>query len=127
MQVKNYILGEWVSGKGEEINHFHSITGEHISSTSVRNRLQGHSSIWQGERSLHKKNDLSTKRRNAQVFSPLFTQGKEILYELSKATGATKLTHGLILRENWKFIRKCIFKDSFQISILCRWINSYSF
>ena len=25
MQVKNYILGEWVSGKGEEINHFHSI------------------------------------------------------------------------------------------------------
>ena len=34
MQVKNYILGEWVSGKGEEINHFHSITGEHISSTS---------------------------------------------------------------------------------------------
>ena len=65
-------------GKGEEINHFHSITGEHISSTSSDGidykailqygREKGSSSL--------RKDDLSTKRRNAQDFSPLFTQAK---------------------------------------------------
>ena len=31
MEVKNYVLGEWISGEGSEIDHIHAITGEIIS------------------------------------------------------------------------------------------------
>ena len=34
MEVKNYILGEWIAGKGIEIEHQNAITGEIISSCS---------------------------------------------------------------------------------------------
>ena len=36
MEIKNYVLGEWISGQGKEIDHFHSITGKHISSVSSK-------------------------------------------------------------------------------------------
>ena len=31
MEIKNYVLGEWISGEGAEIDHIHAITGEIIS------------------------------------------------------------------------------------------------
>ena len=34
MEIKNYVFGEWISGEGNEIEHFHSITGEPISTAS---------------------------------------------------------------------------------------------
>ena len=79
-------------GEREEINHFHSITGEHISSTSSEGI--DYKAIFQygrekGSSSLRKM--TFQQRGNAQVFSPLFTQAKQIFYELSKATGATKI------------------------------------
>ncbi len=36
MEIKNYILGNWISGDENEANHYHSITGEHISSVSSK-------------------------------------------------------------------------------------------
>ena len=36
MEIKNYVLGEWVSGEGAEIDHIHAITGEIISTTSSK-------------------------------------------------------------------------------------------
>ena len=34
MEIKNYVLGEWISGEGTEIDHIHAITGKIISTTS---------------------------------------------------------------------------------------------
>ena len=36
MEIKNYVLGEWTSGEGAEIDHIHAITGEIISTTSSK-------------------------------------------------------------------------------------------
>ena len=36
MEIKNYVLGEWISGEGTEIDHIHAITGEIISTTSSK-------------------------------------------------------------------------------------------
>ena len=30
MEIKNYVLGDWISGDGVEIDHIHAITGEII-------------------------------------------------------------------------------------------------
>ena len=93
MQVKNYILGEWVSGKGEEINHFHSITGEHISSTSSKGidykailqygREKGSSSL--------RKMTFQQRGEMLKSLALYLHKRKEIFYKLSKATGATKI------------------------------------
>ena len=93
MQVKNYILGEWVSGKGEEINHFHSITGEHISSTSSDGidykailqygREKGSSSL--------RKMTFQQRGEMLKSLALYLHKRKEIFYDLSKATGATKI------------------------------------
>ena len=34
MNIKNYILGEWSNGNGIEIEHFHAISGDLISTCS---------------------------------------------------------------------------------------------
>ena len=93
MQVKNYILGEWVSGKGEEINHFHSITGEHISSASSEGidykailqfgRDKGSSSL--------RKMTFQQRGEMLKSLALYLHKRKEVFYELSKATGATKI------------------------------------
>ena len=36
MEIKNYVLGNWISGEGKEIDHINAITGEFISSTSSK-------------------------------------------------------------------------------------------
>ena len=93
MQIKNYILGEWVSGEGEEINHFHSITGEHISSTSSEGidykailqygREKGSSSL--------RKMTFQQRGEMLKHLALYLHKRKEIFYELSKATGATRI------------------------------------
>ena len=34
MEIKNYVFGEWITGEGNEIEHYHSITAEPISTAS---------------------------------------------------------------------------------------------
>ena len=34
MEVKNYVLGKWVSGSGNGVELFHAITGEHLGNCS---------------------------------------------------------------------------------------------
>ena len=64
MKIKNYVLGEWISGEGAEINHIHAITGEIISTTSSKGLdFSSIFRIWQKKRKFClKKNDFSTKR-----------------------------------------------------------------
>ena len=93
MEVKNYVQGEWVSGKGKEINHFHAITGEHISSTSSEGidykaileygRDKGSSSL--------RKMTFQQRGEMLKSLALYLLKRKEVFYELSKATGATKI------------------------------------
>ena len=93
MEVKNYVQGEWVSGQGEEINHFHSITGEHISTSSSKGldyeailsygREKGSSSL--------RKMTFQQRGEMLKSLALYLNKRKEIFYELSKATGATKI------------------------------------
>ena len=93
MEVKNYVQGEWVLGKGKEINHFHAITGEHISSTSSEGidykaileygRDKGSSSL--------RKMTFQQRGEMLKSLALYLIKRKEVFYELSKATGATKI------------------------------------
>ena len=93
MEVKNYVLGEWVSGDGTEINHIHAITGEIISKTSSKSL--DFSSILEYGR---KKGSFALRKMTFQQRGEMLkslalylNKRKEVFYTLSKATGATRI------------------------------------
>ena len=93
MEIKNYVLGEWISGEGTEIDHIHAITGEIISTTSSKGL--DFSSILEYGR---KKGSCSLRKMTFQQRGEMLkslalhlNKRKEIFYTLSKATGATRI------------------------------------
>ena len=93
MEIKNYVLGEWISGEGTEIDHIHAITGEIISTTSSKGL--DFSSILEYGR---KKGSFSLRKMTFQQRGEMLkslalhlNKRKEIFYTLSKATGATRI------------------------------------
>ena len=93
MEVKNYVLGEWVSGEGKEIDHIHAITGEIISSTSSKG-LDFNSILEYGRKkgsSALRKMTFQQRGEMLKSLALVLNKRKEIFYSLSKATGATRI------------------------------------
>ena len=93
MEIKNYVLGEWISGEGSEIDHIHAITGEIISTTSSKGL--DFSSILEYGR---KKGSFALRKMTFQQRGEMLkslalhlNKSKEVFYTLSKATGATRI------------------------------------
>jgi oxepin-CoA hydrolase / 3-oxo-5,6-dehydrosuberyl-CoA semialdehyde dehydrogenase len=93
MNVKNYVLGKWTKGNGTEIEHFHAISGDLISTCSSEGL--DYASILEygrnvGSTALRK---LTFQQRGEMLKSLALhlNKRKEKFYELSKATGATRI------------------------------------
>ena len=93
MEIKNYVLGEWIIGQGKEIDHFHSITGEHISSVSSKGI--DYSAVFKYGRekgsSALRKMTFQQRGEMLKSLALYLIKRKDVFYELSKATGATKI------------------------------------
>ena len=93
MEVKNYILGEWIAGKGIEIEHQNAITGEIISSCSSAD-LDYEAILNYGRKIGSSALRKMTFQQRGEMIKSLalhLHKKKEIFYELSKATGATRI------------------------------------
>ena len=93
MEVKNYVLGEWVSGEGKEIDHIHAITGEIISTSSSKG-LDFNSILEYGRKkgsSALRKMTFQQRGEMLKSLALVLNKRKEIFYSLSKATGATRI------------------------------------
>ena len=93
MEIKNYVLGEWISGKGAEIDHIHAITGEIISTTSSKG-LDFSSILEYGRKKGSSSLRKMTFQQRGEMLKSLalhLSKRKEIFYTLSKATGATRI------------------------------------
>lgn len=93
MEVKNYVLGDWLAGKGTEIEFEHAITGEKFGSCSSDGLDYGEILDYGrkiGSSSLRK----MTFQQRGEMLKSLalyLNKRKENFYELSKATGATRI------------------------------------
>ena len=93
MEIKNYVLGEWISGEGAEIDHIHAITGEIISTTSSKG-LDFSSILEYGRKKGSSALRKMTFQQRGEMLKSLalhLNKRKEVFYTLSKATGATRI------------------------------------
>jgi oxepin-CoA hydrolase/3-oxo-5,6-dehydrosuberyl-CoA semialdehyde dehydrogenase len=93
MEVKNYILGEWIAGKGTEIEHQNAINGEIISSCSSAD-LDYEAILDYGRKVGSSALRKMTFQQRGEMIKSLalnLHKKKETFYELSKATGATRI------------------------------------
>ena len=93
MDVKNYVLGEWVAGDGVEIEHENAITGDIIGTCSSKGLDFGAILDYgrtKGSTALRK---MTFQQRGEMIKSlALYLhKRKEMFYDLSKATGATRI------------------------------------
>ena len=93
MEIKNYVLGNWISGEGKEIDHINAITGEVISSTSSKG-LDFKEILEYGRKKGSPALRKMTFQQRGEMLKSLalyLNKRKEIFYTLSKATGATRI------------------------------------
>ena len=93
MEIKNYVLGDWISGEGKEIDHINAITGEIISSTSSKG-LDFKEVLEYGRKKGSPALRKMTFQQRGEMLKSLalyLNKRKEIFYTLSKATGATRI------------------------------------
>jgi oxepin-CoA hydrolase/3-oxo-5,6-dehydrosuberyl-CoA semialdehyde dehydrogenase len=93
MEIKNYVLGEWISGEGTEIDHIHAINGEIISITSSKG-LDFSSILEYGRKkgsSALRKMTFQQRGEMLKLLALQLNKRKEAFYTLSKATGATRI------------------------------------
>jgi oxepin-CoA hydrolase/3-oxo-5,6-dehydrosuberyl-CoA semialdehyde dehydrogenase len=93
MEIKNYVLGNWISGEGKEIDHINAITGEFISSTSSKG-LDFKEILEYGRKKGSPGLRKMTFQQRGEMLKSLalyLNKRKEIFYTLSKATGATRI------------------------------------
>ena len=93
MEIKNYVLGNWISGEGKEIDHINAITGEFISSTSSKG-LDFKEILEYGRKKGSTALRKMTFQQRGEMLKSLalyLNKRKEIFYTLSKATGATRI------------------------------------
>ena len=93
MEIKNYVLGNWISGEGKEIDHINAITGEFISYTSSKG-LDFKEILEYGRKKGSPALRKMTFQQRGEMLKSLalyLNKRKEIFYTLSKATGATRI------------------------------------
>ncbi len=93
MQVKNYVLGQWVAGEGVETNVYNAITGDHIGSASSKGldldavlkygRSRGGSKL--------RKMTFQERGRMLKALAMHLLTMKEKYYQISAWTGATRI------------------------------------
>ena len=93
MEVKNYVLGEWIAGKGSEIEHQHAISGATISTCSSDGLDYGAILDYGRKKGSSALRKMTFQQRGEMLKSLALhlNKRKENFYELSKATGATRI------------------------------------
>lgn len=93
IQVKNYVLGQWVSGEGSETNLYNALTGEKIGDTSSAGLNYQEILIYgreKGGRALRKMT-FQERGRMLKALALHLMDKKESYYALSALTGATRV------------------------------------
>ena len=93
MEVKNYILGNWVVGEGNEITFQHAINGEIIGKCSSKGLDYEHILRYGREKGSTALRKMTFQQRGEMLKSlALYLhKRKDQFYHLSTATGATKI------------------------------------
>ena len=93
MKTKNYVLGNWEEADGVELTHYHSITGEQISTCSSKG-LDYYAILDYGRKvggPALRKMTFQERGRMLKALALHLTSIKKKFYGLSAATGATKI------------------------------------
>lgn len=93
IQVKNYVLGQWVSGEGSETNLYNALTGEKIGDTSSAGLNYQEILTYgreKGGRALRKMT-FQERGRMLKALAMHLMDKKESYYALSALTGATRV------------------------------------
>ena len=93
MEVKNYVLGDWVEGEGTEVTFQHAINGETIGSCSSKGLDYEHILRYGREKGSTSLRKMTFQQRGEMLKSlALYLhKRKDQFYQLSTATGATKI------------------------------------
>ncbi|MEZ4939127.1 MAG: hypothetical protein R2799_16190 [Crocinitomicaceae bacterium] len=100
MKIKNYVMGEWVEGNGEETPLYNAITGEQFATCSSEGLdykaiSEYAQNWWSGLET-----NFSGKRTHVKGSSPSFDQYKrQILPIICRNRSLLKLIPGLTLKE----------------------------
>ncbi len=93
MKIKNYILGSWEEGNGIEIEHYHAINGELISTCSSDGL--DYKAVLEYARNTGgttlRKMTFQERGRMLKALALHLMANKKKFYQLSAATGATKI------------------------------------
>jgi oxepin-CoA hydrolase / 3-oxo-5,6-dehydrosuberyl-CoA semialdehyde dehydrogenase len=93
LQVKNYVLGKWVSGEGVETNVYNAITGDQIGSVSSKG-LDFEAILKYGRSTGGAKLRKMTFQERGRMLKALamhLLSNKEKYYQISAWTGATRV------------------------------------
>ena len=93
MEVKNYVLGDWVKGEGTEVTFHHAIHGETIGTCSSKGLDYEHILRYGREKGSTALRKMTFQQRGEMLKSlALYLhKRKDQFYALSTATGATKM------------------------------------
>ncbi len=93
MEVKNYVLGEWVEGEGTEVTFQHAINGETIGTCSSKGLDYEYILRYGREKGSTALRKMTFQQRGEMLKSlALYLhKRKDQFYQLSTATGATKI------------------------------------
>ena len=93
MEVKNYILGDWVSGEGTEVTFHHAIHGEEIGQCSSKGLDYQQILKYGRDKGSTALRKMTFQQRGEMLKSlALYLhKRKDQFYQLSTATGATKI------------------------------------
>lgn len=93
IQVKNYVLGQWVAGEGVETNLYNAITGDHIGTTSSAGldfkEVLNYGRETGGSRL--RKMTFQERGRMLKALALFLLENKEKYYQVSAWTGATRI------------------------------------
>lgn len=93
MQVKNYVLGQWIAGEGVETNLYNAINGDHIGTTSSEG-LDFKAILNYGREtggSKLRKMTFQERGRMLKALALFLLENKEKYYQVSAWTGATRI------------------------------------
>lgn len=93
MQVKNYVLGQWIAGEGVETNLYNAINGDHIGTTSSEG-LDFKAILNYGREiggSKLRKMTFQERGRMLKALALFLLENKERYYQVSAWTGATRI------------------------------------
>ena len=93
MEVKNYVLGDWVEGEGTEVTFQHAINGETLGTCSSKGLDYEHILRYGREKGSTALRKMTFQQRGEMLKSlALYLhKRKDQFYQLSTATGATKI------------------------------------